>query len=205
MESSRQIGEELSDLRRIASSSGIYAARAIFKALKADDVSGAALASYDRMVDGSYIRDDLYRTRNMRLAFKSGFVVGGAKAGLMELTRGRLPGGRIPMHEDAAAARRHMAWKVMRVIEDPACAHRGWVYTFEKFRRRGVSGAATDRVVDWCREQGIRRIHSSRGVANQASVRMGDRLGFRPHRLAYQIQILGQRRHQGLYLLRPLR
>jgi len=88
-----------------AMQSGIYAARAIFAALKRGDASGAALAEYDRMVDTSYIRDDLYRTRNMRLAFKDGFLMGAAKAGLMTLTGGRFPGGRIPMHADADAPR----------------------------------------------------------------------------------------------------
>ena len=49
---------------------------------------------------------DLYRTRNMRLAFKDGFYVGGAKAALMTLTGGRLPGGRIAVEADVAVARR---------------------------------------------------------------------------------------------------
>ncbi|HEX8696390.1 MAG TPA: electron-transfer flavoprotein:ubiquinone oxidoreductase [Longimicrobium sp.] len=85
--------------------SGIFAARAVFDALKAGDTSAAALAAYDRAVDGSYIREDLHRTRNMRLAFKSGFYAGGFKAGLMTLTRGRFPGGKIDMHADAQAER----------------------------------------------------------------------------------------------------
>jgi ferredoxin-like protein FixX len=38
----------------------------------------------------------------MRLAFKSGFVSGGVKAGLMTVTGGRFPGSRIPVEEDAA-------------------------------------------------------------------------------------------------------
>ncbi|HQR18590.1 MAG TPA: electron-transfer flavoprotein:ubiquinone oxidoreductase [Gemmatimonadales bacterium] len=88
-----------------AMQSGMYAARAIFAALKKGDVSSAALAESDRMVDTSYVRDDLYRTRNMRLAFKDGFVMGAAKAGLMTITGGRFPGGRIPMHADADASR----------------------------------------------------------------------------------------------------
>ncbi|HYJ79523.1 MAG TPA: electron-transfer flavoprotein:ubiquinone oxidoreductase [Longimicrobiaceae bacterium] len=88
-----------------AMQSGIYAARAIFAALGKGDVSGDALAEYDRAVDGSYIQADLYRTRNMRLAFRSGFFVGGAKAGLMTLTGGRFPGGKIAMHADAEAPR----------------------------------------------------------------------------------------------------
>ena len=64
-----------------------------------------ALAESDKLVDASYVRDDLYRTRNMRLAFKDGFVVGAAKAGLMTITGGRFPGGRIAMHADADASR----------------------------------------------------------------------------------------------------
>jgi electron-transferring-flavoprotein dehydrogenase len=41
----------------------------------------------------------------MRLAFKDGFLVGAAKAGLMTITGGRFPGGRIAMHADADAPR----------------------------------------------------------------------------------------------------
>jgi electron-transferring-flavoprotein dehydrogenase len=89
-----------------AMQSGIYAARAAFSALKGGAPSAPALASYDTMVNESYIASDLYRTRNMRLAFKDGFFVGGAKAGLMTLTGGRFPGGKIDMADDADAPRR---------------------------------------------------------------------------------------------------
>jgi electron-transferring-flavoprotein dehydrogenase len=85
--------------------SGIFAARATFAALKAEDTSAGTLANYDRMVDQSFVRDDLYRTRNMRLGFKDGFVLGGIKAGLMALSGGMLLGRRISMHEDAEQAR----------------------------------------------------------------------------------------------------
>jgi electron-transferring-flavoprotein dehydrogenase len=91
-----------------AMQSGIYAARIIFDALKRGDTSAGALAAYDRAVDESYIVADLYRTRNMRLAFKDGLYVGGVKAGLMTLTRGRFPSARIEMPADAAAPR-HVA------------------------------------------------------------------------------------------------
>src|SRR6266851_5293723 len=50
--------------------SGIYAARAMFQALKAGEPTAARLAEYDRLVNESYIASDLHRTRNMRLAFK---------------------------------------------------------------------------------------------------------------------------------------
>jgi electron-transferring-flavoprotein dehydrogenase len=85
-----------------AMESGMLAAQAIFQALKAGDVSGTALSQYDRTVNESYIVADMKKTRNMRLAFKSGFYAGGVKAGLMTLTGGRLLGGRIEAAEDAA-------------------------------------------------------------------------------------------------------
>jgi electron-transferring-flavoprotein dehydrogenase len=83
----------------------MYAARAAFAALKRGDVSAAVLSSYDRMIDESYIVADMRRTRNMRLAFKDGLYVGGVKAGLMTVTGGRFPGGRITMPEDARTPR----------------------------------------------------------------------------------------------------
>jgi electron-transferring-flavoprotein dehydrogenase len=92
-----------------AMQSGIFAARAICQALEKGDTSRAALAEYDRLVDASFIREDLHRTRNMRLAFKNGFYSGGIKAGLMTLTGGRFPGRRIAMHADARAPRTRAA------------------------------------------------------------------------------------------------
>jgi electron-transferring-flavoprotein dehydrogenase len=89
-----------------AMQSGIYAARAIFDALRAGDTGAARLAEYDRLVNASYIASDLYRTRNMRLAFKDGFYAGAVKAGLMTLTGGRFPGRRIPMEPDVEVAKR---------------------------------------------------------------------------------------------------
>jgi electron-transferring-flavoprotein dehydrogenase len=85
--------------------SGIYAARAIFQALQAGAPTGDKLAEYDRLVNESYIIKDMKKTRNMRLAFKDGFYVGGVKAGLMTLTGGKLFGGKIAMHSDAEAER----------------------------------------------------------------------------------------------------
>jgi electron-transferring-flavoprotein dehydrogenase len=84
-----------------AMQSGIYAARAIFQSLR----TGSSLAEYDRLIAGSYVADDLHRTRNMRLAFRDGFYLGGFQAALMTLTGGRFPGGRYSMHADAQVAR----------------------------------------------------------------------------------------------------
>ena len=95
---------EVASLKGIhyAMHSGIMAARQIFEALRKDDTSEAALAGYTAAVDASVIMKDLRERRNLRLAFKSGFFVGGFKAGLMTLTRGAFPGGKISIEEDAA-------------------------------------------------------------------------------------------------------
>jgi electron-transferring-flavoprotein dehydrogenase len=117
-----------------AMQSGIYAARSAFNALKAGDISAGTLGSYDRMVDGSYIASDLYRTRNMRLAFKDGFLIGGFKAGLMTATAGRFPGGKIRMEADAATA---------RVVTDERPFTPDNVLTFGKLDAVFKSGNAT--------------------------------------------------------------
>lgn len=90
-----------------AMQSGMFAARTAFAALKKKDTSASALSGYDRMVDESFIRDDLYKRRNMRLAFqKSGLFLGGIKATLMTLTGGRFPGGKIDSRADNAEPKR---------------------------------------------------------------------------------------------------
>ncbi|HVT37993.1 MAG TPA: electron-transfer flavoprotein:ubiquinone oxidoreductase [Gemmatimonadaceae bacterium] len=100
---------EVASLKGIhyAMQSGIYAARAIFEALKQEDTSATGMARYDALVDASYIVSDLRSRRNMRLAFQSGFYVGGIKAALMTLTGGAFPGGKIDSEPDANV-RRHV-------------------------------------------------------------------------------------------------
>ncbi len=89
-----------------AMESGMLAARTIAADLaKGGTGSAATLAAYDAAVRDSQIVRDLHRTRNMRLAFKDGFVVGAMKAGLMTLTGGAFPGGRIDMPRDADVPR----------------------------------------------------------------------------------------------------
>lgn len=117
-----------------AMQSGIYAARAAFASLRSGNASAASLASYDRMVDESYIMADLFRTRNMRLAFKDGFWVGGAKAGLMTLTGGRFPAARIRMPADAETA---------RTVGKAAAFTPDGVLTFSKLDANYKSGNST--------------------------------------------------------------
>ena len=89
--------------------SGILAARAIFKALKAGDVSKQSLSVYDQSLRESFVWKDLRQVRNMRHAFKEGFFIGGMKAALMTVTGGAFPGDPSDPHrglEDAAEIKR---------------------------------------------------------------------------------------------------
>lgn len=81
--------------------SGIMAARSIFAALKAGDVSAKSLKSYDEELRRSFVMSDLKKVRGMRHAFKDGFYLGGMKAALMTLTGGAFPGGGSHGQEDA--------------------------------------------------------------------------------------------------------
>lgn len=81
--------------------SGVFSAEAIGRALEKDDPSAAALATYETSLRASFEGDAIHRNRNMRLAFKSGFVSGGMKASMMQLTGGGFPGRRIASETDA--------------------------------------------------------------------------------------------------------
>jgi electron-transferring-flavoprotein dehydrogenase len=128
---------EVASLKGIhyAMQSGMFAARAAFDALKRSDTSAASLKEYDAMVDGSFIVKDLYRRRNMRLAFQeSNFYVAGLKATLMTVTGGALPGGRISSHADA---------DVPRAVSEPEAFVPDGKLTFSKLDAVFKSGNAT--------------------------------------------------------------
>jgi electron-transferring-flavoprotein dehydrogenase len=81
---------------------GMFAAEAIYERLKgAGDEGVTDLSNYQSMVEGSEIQKDTYRSRNMRQPFAKGFFVGGVVANLMEISGGRIPGGRWATHDDA--------------------------------------------------------------------------------------------------------
>jgi electron-transferring-flavoprotein dehydrogenase len=128
---------EVASLKGIhyAMQSGMFAARAAFDALKKGDTSSASLRQYDEMVNGSFIAKDLYRRRNMRLAFqKYGFFVGGVMASMMTVTGGRFPGAKIESEPDA---------RVPRAPEPAAPVAADGVLTFSKLDAVYKSGNAT--------------------------------------------------------------
>ncbi|HEY8000327.1 MAG TPA: electron-transfer flavoprotein:ubiquinone oxidoreductase [Solirubrobacterales bacterium] len=76
---------------------GMYAAEAIFEALKKDSVN---LDAYDERVRKSQIDNDLFESRNMRAPFSKGFFLGGAIASAMTVTKGLFPGGKWKYEPD---------------------------------------------------------------------------------------------------------
>ncbi len=85
----------------LALKSGMLAADVIGDAIAGDDTSSAALSFFDRLVAGSWIHDELWKARNYRAAFQSGFWMGGILSNIMQFTGGRLLRNRIPMESDA--------------------------------------------------------------------------------------------------------
>jgi electron-transferring-flavoprotein dehydrogenase len=82
---------------------GSLAAEAAFAALQRGESPGRreALAPYDEAVRQSFVWRDLEQVRNMRQAFGRGFWLGGALAGAMTATRGKLPPGNARTEADA--------------------------------------------------------------------------------------------------------
>src|SRR5436305_5107305 len=86
----------------LAMHAGMYAAEAIYEALKSGDVND--LSNYQEAIEGSVIAADMHRSRNMRQVFSKGFLVGGALANVMEISGGRFPPGpQFHTHDDATA------------------------------------------------------------------------------------------------------
>jgi electron-transferring-flavoprotein dehydrogenase len=83
--------------------SGRLAAEAAFAALGRGQTpwTPGALAPYDEALRQSFIWSDLQQVRNMRQAFGRGFWLGGALAGMMTATKGRLPPGDARTERDA--------------------------------------------------------------------------------------------------------
>ena len=86
-----------------AMKSGMLAAEAAFDAVRPGQTSWApgALDAYDEGVRSSYVWTDLERVRNMRPAFKNGFVRGALRAGISLTTFGKIPPGTMSLESDS--------------------------------------------------------------------------------------------------------
>jgi electron-transferring-flavoprotein dehydrogenase len=73
----------------LAIKSGMLAAETAFEALKKSDASAATLADFQRKVDSSWIKDELWKVRNFHQGFEKGFLAGLFHASLQQFTGGR--------------------------------------------------------------------------------------------------------------------
>jgi electron-transferring-flavoprotein dehydrogenase len=73
----------------LAIKSGMLAAETAFEALKDDDSSATKLSRFQRKVESSWIKDELWRVRNFHQCFERGLWWGLFNAGLQQITGGR--------------------------------------------------------------------------------------------------------------------
>src|SRR5450631_154588 len=73
----------------LAIKSGMLAAETAFEALKKDDFSAVALGEFQKGVESSWIKDELWKVRNFHQGFEHGFWRGMINAGLQQVTGGR--------------------------------------------------------------------------------------------------------------------
>jgi electron-transferring-flavoprotein dehydrogenase len=120
----------------LAIKSGMLAAETVFDALLAGDTSAAELSSFQRRVEGSWIRPDLWAVRNFHQGFAGGTWAGLLHAGLQQFTGGR---GLIdPM-------RAHPGHKALRRLEARAASAAN-APSAERFKGDGT--LTSDRLTD---------------------------------------------------------
>jgi electron-transferring-flavoprotein dehydrogenase len=72
----------------LAMRTGMLAAETAFEAIRSGDTSAAALSQYQRRIDASVVRDELYPVRSVHQAFGKGLIPGLLLSGVALITRG---------------------------------------------------------------------------------------------------------------------
>ena len=104
--------------------SGMLAAETIYEALCAGDTSAKSLAAYEKKLEESWIKKELWAVRNFHQAFHSGLVPGMIQAGLQFVTGGR---GLIdPMRSEAGYKRLRKAEPRRRAGGSEHALQRRW-------------------------------------------------------------------------------
>jgi len=73
----------------LAMKSGMLAAETIFDALKSGDTSAKTLGGFQRSVEESYIRDEMWKVRNFHQSFQHGMFGGFLHTALQQISGGR--------------------------------------------------------------------------------------------------------------------
>ena len=76
--------------------SGMLAAETAFEALKQNDFSPVSLGEFQRRVESSWIKEELWNVRNFHQGFEHGFWRGMLHAGIQQFTGGRGTANRYP-------------------------------------------------------------------------------------------------------------
>src|SRR3990172_7250044 len=82
----------------LAIKSGMLAAETVLESLRREDFSKSCLADYVRRVEQSWVKEELWKTRNFHQAFEGGIIPGAFHVGLQMLTGGRGLYDRYPSH-----------------------------------------------------------------------------------------------------------
>src|SRR5438128_591333 len=77
--------------------SGMLAAEAIYEQLKS---GGNDFSAYEEAIEESSVGKELYEVRNARQPLQKGLLRGGPVSGLAQITKGKLPPGRLPWHRN---------------------------------------------------------------------------------------------------------
>src|SRR6202030_3713731 len=88
----------------LAIKSGMLAAETAFEALKKDDSSAATLSEFQKKVESSWIKEELWKVRNLHQGFEHGMYAGILHTGLQMITGGR----GLPYRRPAKPGYEHM-------------------------------------------------------------------------------------------------
>src|SRR5579872_4223929 len=73
----------------LAIKSGMLAAETAFEALKKDDASAATLGEFQKKVESSWIKEELWKVRNLHQGFEHGMYAGMFHTAMQMITGGR--------------------------------------------------------------------------------------------------------------------
>lgn len=102
--------------------------------------------------------------------------------------------------EDSEKVKRWLPWQMDKRIWRPDYGWQEWLYTFEDYRRLGLSVAGLRHLIAHCRQVGISRLYSHRGVGNVESVNMADKVGYRRIGTIYQVNLFGTERLSKMFV-----
>jgi len=125
----------------LAVKSGMLAAETILEALQQKDTSARVLAGYQKRYEQSWAGRELYRSRNFRQAYQSGFWRGVVHTGLQMVTRGRGVRSRYPTRPGHTMLRKLEEFYGSASVERRSMAFDGKL-TFDRLTDVYYSGTA---------------------------------------------------------------